>query len=1111
MQENKTNSNGPLWFKDAVIYELHVKAFCDSNNDGIGDFVGLCSKLDYLKDLGVTVIWLLPFYPSPLRDDGYDIADYTDVHPDYGTLRDFKNFMRAAHDRGLRVITELVLNHTSDKHAWFQKARTSKPGSAARDFYVWSDNSRQYAEARIIFQDFETSNWTWDPVARAYFWHRFYSHQPDLNFENPRVRKAMFKVIDFWLNMGVDGLRLDAVPYLYEREGTNCENLEETHAFLRELRSYIDSKYENRMLLAEANQWPEDAVHYFGEGTECHMCFHFPIMPRIYMSLWMEDRYPILDILEQTPEIPENCQWAMFLRNHDELTLEMVSDEERDYMYRVYAKDIRARINLGIRRRLSPLMSNDRRRIELINFILFSFPGTPIIYYGDEIGMGDNYHLGDRDGVRTPMQWSPDRNAGFSKVNPQTLFLPVIIDPEYHYEVVNVENHTKNPSSLLWWMRTIIGIRKRYKAFGRGEMRFCKSDNHKILAFVRTFEDEAILVLVNLSRFSQVIELDLSDYAGYQPVDIISGTRFPRIEEGNYILPLGMHDYFWLKLEPEELAEEPVPCRKLLDVELPRGPRWLDNTEMRHLLEKEILPAYLEQADCFSNRPLSLKDVLIRDWFATDKGTEGGRLLHLKLSYKVGLSQHFMLPLSIARGEEAEQIREQGQAPILANLKESGGKEAGILYHGLWDPAIQHWYLDLAQKKRKPKSAGGGSLTVHLGNGWRSLNPPDVSRFGLVKDVVRNQAIQYEDSLLLKLYRPLESGIHPEAELTAFLTDQMHFPNVPQFAGRLEYKTAWGKSYTIGLLQEYLPGAVDGWSYAQEALKGFFEQVKVLRMEHTPDAWQLALFPDEALELPAPLRLAMGEFTLEALRVLGKRTGELHLAFSSPKTTGEFRPESFTKLYQRSVYQSMRNQLRKAVLSVSKQLKRIPEPVREMARDFVQNETLLLDLLQSVSKTRLSCLKTRIHGDFHLGQVLYTGKDFQFVDFEGESERTIGDRRLKRSCLRDVAGMLLSLQHAAYFALEEQLAHIQPDPELTSWGEAWIMAAWNEFLQAYLETVHGASLAPLDRNAQHILLACFLLERACIGVEREMASGKPDKLLPLHCIRALLDNFPQDN
>ena len=441
----------PLWYKDAVIYELHVKAFFDSNNDGIGDFKGLCEKLDYLRELGVTALWLLPFYPSPLRDDGYDIADYHNIHPDYGQMRDFRRFLKEAHDRGLKVITELVLNHTSDRNEWFQKARNAKPGSAARNFYVWSDNSERYQEARIIFQDYETSNWTWDSTAGAYFWHRFYSHQPDLNWDNPRVKQVMFKVINFWFGMGVDGLRLDAVPYLFEREGTNCENLPETHQVLRELRDYIDQRYEDRMLLAEANQWPEDAVAYFGQGDECHMAYHFPIMPRIFMSLWMEDRFPIMDILEQTPEIPESCQWAMFLRNHDELTLEMVSDEERDYMYRVYARDNRARINLGIRRRLSPLMQNNRRKIELINFILFSFPGTPIIYYGDEIGMGDNYHLGDRDGVRTPMQWSPDRNAGFSKVNPHKLYLPVIIDPEYHSEMVNVENQERNPSSLLWW------------------------------------------------------------------------------------------------------------------------------------------------------------------------------------------------------------------------------------------------------------------------------------------------------------------------------------------------------------------------------------------------------------------------------------------------------------------------------------------------------------------------------------------------------------------------------------------------------------------------------------------------------------------------------------
>ncbi|MGH9790604.1 MAG: maltose alpha-D-glucosyltransferase, partial [Candidatus Acidiferrales bacterium] len=430
-RKQKPSAQDPLWYKDAIIYQLHVRAFADSNGDGIGDFRGLAGKLEYLRDLGITAIWLLPFYPSPLRDDGYDIADYTNVHPDYGTLTDFRQFLREAHELGLRVITELVVNHTSDQHAWFQRARHAPAGSALRNFYVWSDITDRYRDARIIFKDFEASNWTWDPVAQGHYWHRFYSHQPDLNFDNPEVHKALLRITDFWLEIGVDGMRLDAVPYLYECEGTNCENLPETHAFLKKLRKHVDENFADRMLLAEANQWPEDAVAYFGAADECHMAFHFPLMPRMFMANRMEDRYPIVDILEQTPSIPESCQWALFLRNHDELTLEMVTDEERDYMYRVYASDPRARINLGIRRRLAPLLENDRRKIELMNGLLFSMPGTPIIYYGDEIGMGDNIFLGDRNGVRTPMQWSPDRNAGFSRADPQRLFLPPIMDPIY--------------------------------------------------------------------------------------------------------------------------------------------------------------------------------------------------------------------------------------------------------------------------------------------------------------------------------------------------------------------------------------------------------------------------------------------------------------------------------------------------------------------------------------------------------------------------------------------------------------------------------------------------------------------------------------------------------
>ncbi|MFZ9501040.1 MAG: maltose alpha-D-glucosyltransferase, partial [Beijerinckiaceae bacterium] len=482
---DRTNAS---WYRDAIIYQLHVKSFFDSNNDGVGDFAGVTRKLDYLRELGANAIWIMPFYPSPLRDDGYDIADYRGVNPAYGNMRDFRRLVREAHARGIRVITELVINHTSDQHPWFQRARQARPNSPLRDFYVWSQTDKMYEGARIIFLDAESANWTWDPVAKAYFWHRFYSHQPDLNFDNPRVLEAVLDTMRHWLDMGVDGLRLDAIPYLIERDGTNCENLPETHAVIRRIRATLDRDYADRMLLAEANQWPEETAAYFGAGDECHMAFHFPLMPRMYMALAMEDRHPITDIMRQTPEIPKGAQWAIFLRNHDELTLEMVTDRERDYLWSYYASDNRARINLGIRRRLAPLLGNDRRKIELLNFLLFSMPGTPVVYYGDEIGMGDNIYLGDRDGVRTPMQWSPDRNAGFSRADPARLFLPAIQDAVYGFSSVNVEAQLASPASLLNWMRRMIAVRRNYQAFGRGSLRFLYPDNRKILAYVREFE-----------------------------------------------------------------------------------------------------------------------------------------------------------------------------------------------------------------------------------------------------------------------------------------------------------------------------------------------------------------------------------------------------------------------------------------------------------------------------------------------------------------------------------------------------------------------------------------------------------------------------------------------
>ncbi|MCF8030117.1 MAG: maltose alpha-D-glucosyltransferase, partial [Desulfohalobiaceae bacterium] len=648
-------TDDPEWFKDAIIYQLHVKTFMDADGNGIGDFKGLLKKLDHLQDLGVTAIWLLPFYPSPQKDDGYDIADYFDIHPDYGSLKDFREFVKSAHYRGIRVITELVLNHTSDQHRWFQLARRSDPESPFRDFYVWSDTPDRFREARVIFQDFESSNWTWDPAAGAYYWHRFYSHQPDLNFDNPEVRKTMRKVIDFWMDMGVDGMRLDAVPYLFQREGTNCENLPETHAFLKELRSHVDTHYQNRMLLAEANQWPENAVDYFGDGDECHMAFNFPIMPRLYMALWMEDRFPLIDILEQTPGIPKSSQWAIFLRNHDELTLEMVTDEERDYMYRIYARDPKARINLGIRRRLAPLLNNNRRKIELMNFLLCSLPGTPVIYYGDEIGMGDNYYLGDRNGVRTPMQWSPDRNAGFSMANPQQLYLPVIMDPEYHFESVNVENQTQNPSSLLWWMRRVIATRRRFRAFGRGDIEYLLPENHKVLSFIRRYEQERILVVINLSRFPQVAELDLSEYSGYTPVEVFSGNRFPIIRESPYVFTLGVHDYFWFSLHPETELE-PESTGEWEPPLFPLRQQWKEifdgANKMR--LEERILPGFLRQKRWFRSKSRKIRRILIWENIPLPAEGQDFHLLHLEVSYTEGEPETYLLPVGYIPDQESE-------------------------------------------------------------------------------------------------------------------------------------------------------------------------------------------------------------------------------------------------------------------------------------------------------------------------------------------------------------------------------------------------------------------------------------------------------------------------
>ncbi len=1096
----------PLWYKDAIIYQTHVKSFADSNGDGIGDFPGLTRKLDYLEGLGVTAIWILPFYPSPLKDDGYDIATYFAVNPDYGTMADFKTFLREAHRRGIRVITELVLNHTSDQHPWFQKARRAPEGSVQRNYYVWSDSPEKYTEARIIFKDFETSNWAWDPVAKAYYWHRFYSHQPDLNFESSFVQRSVLKVMQNWLDLGVDGLRLDAVPYLFERDGTNCENLPETHQFLRKLRKQIEGKYKNRMLLGEANQWPEDAAAYFGAGDECHMAFHFPVMPRIFMALQMEDRFPIIDILEQTPRIPEPCQWAMFLRNHDELTLEMVTDEERDYMYRVYARDRRTRINLGIRRRLAPLVGNSRRKIELMNILLFSLPGTPIIYYGDEIGMGDNYYLGDRNGVRTPMQWSADRNAGFSQANPQRLYLPVIIDPEYHYEAVNVDTQERNASSLLWWMKRVIAMRKRFKAFSRGEIEFSASDNTKVLAFVRSFGDERVLVVINLSRFAQVVELDLAKFGGHVPVEVFSQNRFPAIKDAPYVLTLGIHDYFWFLLEKETVAAGAGEERRIPDLNVKRSWTALLDGRQRGRLEDEVLPQYLRSVRWFGGKARKIQRLRIVEIVPFERDESAARVLLLETAYTEGTADTYLLPLAFATGDRAGQLLTDVPQAVVARL--TVDETAGVLYDAVYDDWFRAMLLGAIAAKRRFRGSGG-ELAALPGRRLRSLTAG--KGMALASQVLRaeqsNTSILYENTLILKLYRRIDEGMNPDPEIVRFLTERAGFEGTPAFAGSIEYHRRGAEPIVIGHLQELVPNEGDAWTYTLDVAHQYFERVLAEPVEDRegPPPLPASLLDVNAAELPEKLRELIGALYLDTASVLGRRTGQLHKALARGAGDPAFEAEPITTLYQRSVYQSMRNLTRRVVQTLQKGLRKLPETAQKPAAAFVAAEQDILAVFQTLLDTHVSAVKTRYHGDFHLGQVLRTGKDFFIIDYEGEPARALSDRRLKRSPLRDVAGMIRSFHYAAHSALRSYGSIRQEDIErLEAWAEAWYVAVSGVYLNSYLFTVEDAAFVPKDRKEFEVMLRCFLLEKAVYEVGYELNNRPEWVAIPIKGIERLL-------
>ena len=1104
-----TLENDPLWYKDAIIYELHVRAFCDSNADGIGDFKGLAQKLDYLQDLGVTAIWLLPFCSSPLRDDGYDISDYTNIHPHYGTRRDFKAFVREAHRRGLRVITELVVNHTSDQHPWFQRARKAPPGSKWRNWYVWSDTPDLYSDTRIIFKDTEHSNWTWDPVAKAYFWHRFFSHQPDLNYDNPEVQKAIFEVLDFWLELGVDGLRLDAVPYLFEREGTNCENLPETHAFLKTLRKHVDKKFQNRLFLAEANQWPEDAAAYFGNGDECHMNFHFPLMPRLFMAMQMEDRFPIIDILDQTPAIPESCQWGLFLRNHDELTLEMVTDEERDYMYRVFAHDKQSRINLGIRRRLTPLMGNDRKKIELMYSLLFSMPGTPVIYYGEEIGMGDNFYLGDRNGVRTPMQWSADRNAGFSYGNPQKLYLPIIIDPEYHYEAINVELQQNNAQSPLWWMKRIVSLRKRYKVFGRGSIQFLHPSNRKVLVFLRRYQDETILVAINLSRHPQWVELDLAEFKGRRPLTLFGRSKFPAIGDLPYLLTLSGHAGYWFVLEAVESGKPESPGKP--EQELPTitiAKDWDHLIQKREKVKLEnILPQYLQGRRWFGGKARIMQLVEITEVIPIPQEDPLAVLALIRVEYTEGEPETYLLPLRYLPADRMAPLLDSPAALARVRVKMKDSEQEGLLIDAMWDREFQKLLLDSISRNRRFNGPAGDLITQAIKTFRRQIQKEaSTLEPTLLKGEQSNSSVLFGHQFILKLYRRAEVGINPDFEIGRFLTEK-GFPHIAPLAGAIEYQRDNGELLTLGILQQFIQNEGDAWKYTLDELSRYLEEA----LTH-PTAITTSSIPHKSLmslvgeEIPSSAREWIGPY-LEEARLLGLRTGELHAALASDSEVPEFAPEPFTDFYRRGLYQSMLGTLNMNVPLLRSQVKGLQEPVQTLAKQVLEGEGRLRKRLLTIRDRKLTCARIRCHGDYHLGQVLYTGKDFIIIDFEGEPARPLNVRRLKESPLRDVAGMLRSFHYAAHASSIGLVVGVRPEDFalLEPWSRFWQIWVSVSYLKAYLSIKEVRDILPPSFDDLQILLNGYLLQKAIYELGYEL-NNRPDWVrIPLDGIMQILE------
>jgi maltose alpha-D-glucosyltransferase/alpha-amylase len=1079
--------NDPLWYKDAVIYEAHVKSFYDSNNDGIGDFNGLTQKLDYLQGLGVTCLWLLPFFPSPLKDDGYDVADYRNIHPSYGTLDDFTAFVQAAHARGLKVLIELVVNHTSDQHPWFQRARHAPAGSPERDFYVWSDTDKTFPETRIIFSDTEKSNWAWDPVAGQYYWHRFFSHQPDLNHNNPAVVEAVIDVLRFWLDLGVDALRLDAVAYLCVREGTSNENLPETHDVLKRMRRELDASYPNRMLLAEANQWPSDVRPYFGDGDECHMAFHFPLMPRMFMALRQEDRHAITEILNQTPELPPSAQWALFLRNHDELTVEMITDEERDYMYSVYANDPQMRINGGIRRRLAPLVENSRRRVELLTVLLFSLPGTPVIYYGDEIGMGDNIYLGDRNGVRTPMQWSSDRNAGFSRADPARLFAPPIQDPVYGYEAINVEAQERAPFSLLNWTKRMVALRRQHPVFGRGSLEFIGGPNRKILAYLRRDERETILVVVNLSRDVQPAALDLAHVAGLIPVEMKGLTEFPRIGDQPYFLTLGPYGSYWFTLQQ---AAMPVTQRATLPADadtairdalpaLLMGVDWnnLLDAGTRAVLERQALLPFLRRQR-WMVPAREIRQARFADWAPLHNGQHPAFLAVVTVDYVDGESESCLLTVALIDREAAETALKQAPGSVIARIT---GARKGVIVDGMTDRETRDRLIALVEMS--------GTLSTRHGRvrGMQtSALPPGGERY-------------------LKLFRRIEPTPSPELDIGGFLTGR-GFTRTPALAGAIEYLRPGLEPGTLAVVQPFIKHQGTGWDFAIEELRRYYERVtaRVKRMDGRGLEERERHEDQDGAEGPPPFFAALEQWYLTSATTLGRRTAELHAAL-----TGETGSAFAAEPLDRNALGALANQMRAhgdaALALLAQRATSLDEATRREAEEILSSRDALLARFDAIRGLDDAGKRIRVHGDYHLGQVLRTEEDFIILDFAGDPAQSIAERRTKQSPLKDVAAMIRSYGYAAYAALFAFGVHAPDDyAALAPWAGAWDRWVTDAFVKGYLAGAGETPLLPREGDGVTTLLSAFVLDKTLRQLAYEL-HGRPDWVrVPLAGVHKLI-------